>query len=249
MTKIIQTLALLASVLACPTAGSAAIRVIDGDTLSDGDITYRLNGIDAPESGQTCLNSSGQSWRCGETATAFLVDLLANTDLRCQAIEQDRYGRTIATCFASGMDLGKSLIEAGLAWSFRRYDDVYAEAEDTAKKDGRLRNKALPKDAPSKGTFQRTARSTMRLGLLGILVRRSRQQKESDGFVMKQKPLQQDGALRIGTDNGLAAAQRQKPVLTFCRHCAAAQHHLWRCRSTPHCSFTRSDFRGIPQHF
>ena len=133
MRNVILALTLLASVLACPAGVSAAIRVIDGDTLSDGEITYRLNGIDAPESGQTCLNSSGQSWRCGEAATAFLVDLLANTDLRCQAMEQDLYGRTIATCFASGTDLGKSLVEAGLAWSFRRYDDVYASAEDAAK--------------------------------------------------------------------------------------------------------------------
>ncbi|SFQ66313.1 thermonuclease family protein [Donghicola eburneus] len=133
MKNIILPLALFASVLACSTAGAAEIRVIDGDTLSDGEITYRLNGIDAPESGQTCLNSSGTSWRCGEAATAFLVDLLANSDLKCQAMARDRYGRTIATCFASGTDLGKSLVEAGLAWSFRRYDDVYSEAEETAK--------------------------------------------------------------------------------------------------------------------
>lgn len=133
MKNITLTLALLASTLVCPTAGLAVIRVIDGDTLSDGEVTYRLNGIDAPESGQTCLDSSGQTWLCGEAATSLLVDLLANTDLRCQAIEQDRYGRTIATCFASGKDLGKILVEAGLAWSFRRYDDVYADAEDAAK--------------------------------------------------------------------------------------------------------------------
>lgn len=70
----------------------------------------------------------------------------------------------------------------------------------TEKNDGRRRNKALPKDAPSKGTFQRTARFTTRLGLLGILARRSRQQEENVGFVMKQKPLQQGGAPRIGTE-------------------------------------------------
>ncbi len=71
---------------------------------------------------------------------------------------------------------------------------------NTEKNSGLQRAKSLPKDAPSKGTFPRAARFTTRPGPPGILVPRSRQQKESVGFVTKQKPLQQGGALRIGTE-------------------------------------------------
>ena len=35
------------------------IRIIDGDTLAIGATTYRLFGVDAPESRQTCTATSG----------------------------------------------------------------------------------------------------------------------------------------------------------------------------------------------
>src|SRR4051794_33909582 len=37
----------------------------DGDTLTVDGIKYRLDGIDAPEADQICLDASGAVWSCG----------------------------------------------------------------------------------------------------------------------------------------------------------------------------------------
>src|SRR5215213_11969999 len=55
-------------------AGRAA--VIDGDTLEIRGERIRLFGIDAPESGQTCLDAKGQRYRCGKKA-ALVLDATA----------------------------------------------------------------------------------------------------------------------------------------------------------------------------
>jgi endonuclease YncB( thermonuclease family) len=39
--------------------------VVDGDTLTIGATKVRLEGIDAPETDQVCLNASGVRWTCG----------------------------------------------------------------------------------------------------------------------------------------------------------------------------------------
>lgn len=106
----------------------AEARVIDGDTLELGGTIYRLNGIDAPEHGQTCGN-----WNCGSAATDALVDLTKGRTVTCDAVTEDAYGRVIATCFADGTDIGGSLVDKGMAWAFLRYSDVYAPNEASAR--------------------------------------------------------------------------------------------------------------------
>ena len=61
--------ALTAMVLIASSANAAEFvgiaRVVDGDTLTIGAAKIRLQGIDAPETDQVCLNASGQQWTCG----------------------------------------------------------------------------------------------------------------------------------------------------------------------------------------
>lgn len=73
--------------------------VIDGDTLEIGVVRIRLNGIDAPEAGQTCLRASGRSWQCGSAATNRLAELVEGREIECRARDRNVYGRIIADCW------------------------------------------------------------------------------------------------------------------------------------------------------
>ncbi len=119
---LIRLLAIL--LLFAASSALAETRVIDGDTLEIDGVTYRLNGIDAPEHGQRCGD-----WNCGAEATLALAELVRGHDVVCQALSKDRYGRVIATCFAGGQDLGAKMIDQGLAWAFLRYSDTYMSDE------------------------------------------------------------------------------------------------------------------------
>lgn len=106
----------------------AETRVIDGDTLELNGEIFRLNGIDAPEHGQTC-----GKWPCGKAATETLVEIVKGNEIFCEGRSEDGYGRTIATCFANGKDIGADLIDKGMAWAFVRYSDKYVDLEKSAR--------------------------------------------------------------------------------------------------------------------
>ena len=79
-------------------------RVIDGDTIDVAGERIRFHGIDAPESGQTCI-ADGIIWPCGEKATTALTDFIGGSPVRCEGQGTDRYGRTIAACTVRGKDI------------------------------------------------------------------------------------------------------------------------------------------------
>jgi endonuclease YncB( thermonuclease family) len=51
--------------------------VIDGDMLEIHGKRVRPFGIDAPESRQTCFDTSGRKWRCGQQAASHYRTSLA----------------------------------------------------------------------------------------------------------------------------------------------------------------------------
>lgn len=109
-------------------------RVVDGDTLDVGPTRVRLEGIDAPEIAQTCQTATGQTWNCGVAAAAMLRKLAEHKDVACDRKGLDRYRRTLATCFADGIDIDEAMVRAGLAWAFVRYSVVYVGVEAEARK-------------------------------------------------------------------------------------------------------------------
>jgi endonuclease YncB( thermonuclease family) len=113
------------------------IRVIDGDTLEVGRERVRLHGIDAPERDQPCRTRGGQSWSCGDWATRQVRDRYQGARARCEALEQDRYGRTVARCAVGGEDMGRTLVREGIAFAYARYSRAYLEEERAAKGAGR----------------------------------------------------------------------------------------------------------------
>jgi endonuclease YncB( thermonuclease family) len=112
------------------------VRVIDGDTLDVGDARIRLYGIDAPETDQSCVRKNGTEWACGAWVARVVADRYQGRVARCDAQTQDRYGRLVATCRVAGEDIGRSLVEEGLAFAYRRYSQQYVPAENRAKAGG-----------------------------------------------------------------------------------------------------------------
>ena len=111
--------------------------VIDGDTLRFGRVgeRVRLEGVDAPESQQQCLNAAGKRYRCGQEARSALAGFMGKKPVRCQGSQRDRYGRVIAVCFAAdGTDLNGWLVSEGWALAYRRYSRQYILQEEAARK-------------------------------------------------------------------------------------------------------------------
>lgn len=111
---------------------SEKVRVIDGDTLDIGTTRFRLFGIDAPERSQTCETDGGGSYACGEAARRALEALIGGGAVTCVKVTIDRYGRTVATCEAAGLDLGAEMVEAGQAVAFIRYSKRYLPEQAAA---------------------------------------------------------------------------------------------------------------------
>src|SRR5215471_869877 len=78
-------LSLLAS--AAP-AASAVAR--DGDTIQLGEVTYRLDGVDAPEFDQICIDDQADPWTCGVDARDQLNKLIGGRSVRCDDLGPDK---------------------------------------------------------------------------------------------------------------------------------------------------------------
>ena len=92
------------------------VRVADSDTITllDADNRQhkiRLDGIDAPESGQPFVRASQR----------HLAKLLANREAVAECSKTDRYQRNVCRVLVDGTDAGLEQIRAGMAWYFRRY--------------------------------------------------------------------------------------------------------------------------------
>lgn len=134
MLRICSALVLL--VFAAPVAAGikGIVRVIDGDTLDVGGVRVRLHGIDAPEIGQLCTTSAGQSWDCGTWVSREVRARYQGTKASCDQVDRDQYGRVVAVCRVSGKDLGGVLVRKGMAVAFRKYSTAYVPDERRAKK-------------------------------------------------------------------------------------------------------------------
>ncbi len=108
-------------------------RIIDGDTLALGSTKIRLQGIDAPETDQVCLDSRGKHWTCGIEARDRLATKIGNRSIDCVSSGLDTYGRTLAVCNVAGEGLNAWMVREGWALAFVRYSKAYVPDEETAR--------------------------------------------------------------------------------------------------------------------
>jgi endonuclease YncB( thermonuclease family) len=108
-------------------------RIVDGDTLAIGATKIRLEGIDAPETDQVCLNANGVRWTCGIDARDQLAAHIAGRDIDCTSHGIDAYRRTLATCYLAGEDLNGWLVQQGWALAYVKYSSAYRQVEEDAR--------------------------------------------------------------------------------------------------------------------
>ena len=66
-------------------------------------------------------------------ATGTLQMLIKGKTVVCEPKATDRYGRTVAICRADGEDVGRAMVQLGMAWAFVRYSRDYVEQEALAR--------------------------------------------------------------------------------------------------------------------
>ena len=116
-----------------PTAGTLegkVVRISDGDTVTietdNGTrVKIRLNGIDAPESGQ----------EFGKESRAKIVELIDGKDVSVKTHSHDRYNRVLGEIFLDGRNINLTMVQEGCAWHYVKYspnDKELAKAQQQA---------------------------------------------------------------------------------------------------------------------
>lgn len=92
----------------------------DGDTLTLAGQRIRLLGIDAPEHDQVCQRKA-VDYACGRQAREALSRIIDGRPVACEGWERDRYGRLLASCVVGGLDIGRTMVEAGWAVAYGEF--------------------------------------------------------------------------------------------------------------------------------
>ncbi len=87
--RVVLIVALLLVSLSSSRTWAATATVRDGGTLQLGNVTYRLDGIDAPAFDQLCIDEHADSWTCGIEARDQLVKLIGGRQVRCDDLGAD----------------------------------------------------------------------------------------------------------------------------------------------------------------
>lgn len=120
-----RPLILLLAVLSAGPSWAAGVAVKDGGTLELAGVTYRLDGIDAPELDQMCIDEHADSWACGVEARDQLAKLIGSRDVRCEDLGLGGISRNrhIGICTVEGetATLNQLMVRQGFALNFEPY--------------------------------------------------------------------------------------------------------------------------------
>jgi endonuclease YncB( thermonuclease family) len=116
--------------------------IADVDTLILAGTVYQLDGIEGPQTDQTCLNEKREHWHCGIAARERLKEHVGDRQVRCEYVVRERpyLLRRVATCWIDGetMSLNQWLVREG--WALNREPQArgrFKADQDDAQKNGR----------------------------------------------------------------------------------------------------------------
>ena len=137
--RVVLGAALLSIILSANPTWAASPTVRDGSTLQLGNVTYRLDGVEAPAFDQLCIDDHADSWTCGIEARDQLTKLIAGRPVRCDDLGADplHKKRHIGICTADGENtsLNQAMVKQGFALNLEpsvkgRFKDDEARARD-----------------------------------------------------------------------------------------------------------------------
>src|ERR1700739_2309115 len=122
---------LLSTILLATPSLAANVIVRDGDPIQLGDVTYRLDGVDAPELDQICINDQADPWSCGIDARDQIAKLIAGRDVHCDDLGPAKLFRKrhVGVCPVQGdsTNLNQQIAQMGLAISIEPSLKVHAK--------------------------------------------------------------------------------------------------------------------------
>jgi endonuclease YncB( thermonuclease family) len=132
---------LLLAVFSASQSLAAGAIVRDGGTIQVAGVTYRLDGIDAPELDQLCVDEHADAWACGIEARDQLANLIGGRQVRCEdlGLGTTYKKRHIGICTVEGesASLNQLLVRQGLALNFEPYARGRFREDEIAAKDNR----------------------------------------------------------------------------------------------------------------
>src|ERR1700692_3525549 len=132
---------LILAVFSASQSLAAGAIVRDGGTLQVAGVTYRLDGIDAPELDQICIDEHADAWACGVEARDQLSNLIGNRQVRCEdlGLGTTYKKRHIGICTVEGdsASLNQLVVRLGFALNFEPYARGRFREDEAAAKDNR----------------------------------------------------------------------------------------------------------------
>ena len=132
---------LILAVFSASQGWAAGAIVRDGGTVEVGDVTYRLDGIDAPELDQICIDEHADAWACGVEARDQLSNLIGSRQVRCEDLGLGTIYRKrhIGICTLEGetASLNQLLVRQGFALNFEPYARGRFKEDEAAAKGNR----------------------------------------------------------------------------------------------------------------
>lgn len=123
-------------------AQAASVVIRDGDTIQLGDVAYRLDGADAPELDQVCIDDHADPFACGLDAREQLTKLIGGRNVHCDDLGPDKTfrNRHLGICRIDGEteSLNRQLVQKGLAVSVEPAAKLHLKDDAAAAKAGNL---------------------------------------------------------------------------------------------------------------